>query len=151
MRAVFIHRQLYLPGRIYLKMSTKNEFEKLPNCQSYALATRNPEFPFLDFLALFWKNFGQFSAVNWQIFCQKKYWKLWYLSFFRQIICTWQTFSIFLAEFRQIFGKEEVFGRLLEFNFCFSSEFCDKFWRKTWQKSAKKVLKRREIGIQIYV
>ena len=25
----------------------------------------------------------------------------------------WQTFSIFLAEFWQIFGKEEVFGRLM--------------------------------------
>ena len=77
-------------------MSTKNEFEKLPNCQSYALATRNPEFPFLDFLALFWKNFGQFSAVIWKIF-----------------------------------GNKELFGRLSEFGFCFSSEFWDKLWRKT--------------------
>ena len=40
-------------------------------------------------------------------------------------------FQHFLAKFRHIFGKKEEFGRLLEFGFCLSSEFWDKFWRKT--------------------
>ena len=82
--------------------------------------------------------FGTFLEEFCSVFCRyladispKKYLKLWHLSFFGKIICTWQTFSIFLAKFRHIFGKKEVFGRLLEFGFCLSSEFWDKFWRKT--------------------
>ena len=84
-------------------------------------------YPNSDFSALFWKNFGQFSAVIWQIFW--RVWRyileIWLLSFFGPIFCTWQTFSIFLAKFWHIFGKKEGIGRLLEFSFCFV------FWMKS--------------------
>ena len=74
---------------------------------------------FCNFLALF---FGRISVNLMQIFGRyfvKKYLKLWHLSFFRQIVCTWQTLSIFW--FLEIKKYLTDFWNLL--TFCFSSEY----------------------------
>ena len=75
-------------------------------------------------------------------FLPKKYWKLWHLSLFWQIICTWQTFSIFWAKFWHMFGKKEVFGKLFELSFfgffLNSGQFLEKNLTKIGRKSAEK-------------
>ena len=105
------------------------------------LATRKPEFRFLDFSALFWKNFGQFSAVIWQIFCPKNNWKLWYLSFFRQIICTWQTFSIFWQSFGTYLERKKYLADFWNLVFVFLLNFETNFGEKLDKNQPKKCRK----------
>ena len=90
------------------------------------LATRKSEFRFLDFSAIFWKNFGQFSAD-----ISPKILETLAFVIFSADNLHLADFQHFLTKFRHIFRKKEVFGRLLQFSFCVSTEFWDKLWRKT--------------------
>ena len=85
-------------------------------------------------LSTFWHFFGRILVNFLQLFGRffdKKILEILVFVIFSADNLHLADFQHFLAEFRQIFGKEEVFGRLLEFIFYFSSEFWDKFWRKT--------------------
>ena len=95
------NKQLWIHVNV-MKMFQNYSYWNFFSEVSYALATRKSEFRFLDFSALFRQFFGRILVNFQQLFGRffaKKYWKLWYLSFFWQIICTWQTFSIFQQSF----------------------------------------------------